>query len=143
VGFFDRAGDREAKREVENAALHAERDRLAALPLADLADEVLQRVFSGEGEGAEEGRCARGDLVGHWDPSESIFGIDYEPRMEIEEIVLEGMQLLERACLVRWHLENRIIADDVKFEVVLTRLGRRALGDGSAGRLVRANRVDG
>lgn len=114
MGLFG-GGDKAA----ENEAIRAERDRLAALPLVDLAEEVLRRLYTGDGPGADGGRVALRDL----------------PRGEVGDIVLEGVQVAEHACLVRWQFEG---GDRSTTVLVITRVGRQALADGAVRRLLGA-----
>lgn len=134
MGLFGSA-EKDAKKAAENAALHEVRDRLAALPLVDLADEVLRTTFAGSGPGAADGLVAREQILQPFDPTESIFGIDDRAKAELEQIVLEGVQILEHACLVRWDVTGN---DHVSRTLYLTRVGRQALADGTVRTLLGA-----
>ena len=95
MGFFGRGEKKEAAR----AAAVAEQERLAALELPDLAEEVFRRGFGtgGPGEQLEIKVNALFDLFA---PLEGGFGGDVKPRLAIENLITEAVGELERAGLV-------------------------------------------
>lgn len=130
MGLFG-GGDKAA----ENEAIRAERDRLASLPLVDLAEEVVRRLFTGDGPGTGPGWVPSFEVWSFFDPGSSLFGVDDAAKAQIRDIVLEGVQVAEHACLVRWQFEG---GDTSSMSLVVTRLGRQALADGAVRRLLGA-----
>ena len=133
MGLFGNNAEKDAKKAAENQALHDVRDRLAALPLVDLAEETVRTIFTGEGRGAESGGCGQGLITKHWDPTESFFGIDDSARNELDAIIREGLQVAEHACLVRWEVSG---GDTTSVTLKLTRVGHQALLDGTVRQLL-------
>ncbi len=129
MGLFGNNADKAA----ENQALYDVRDRLATLPLVDLAEEVVRTVFTGEGRGAASGGCSQGLLLKHWDPTESFLGIDYTAKEQLDALIREGLQVAEHACLVRWEVSG---GDTTSVTLKLTRVGRQALLDGTVRQLL-------
>src|SRR3954462_7338196 len=88
-------------KEEENAKLHAELARIEAMSLQQLAAEGMTRVFGPGGQGAEGGAVKLVDGAGAFNPAEGLFGIDDEALQAMYDVVAEGVQVLEHACLVR------------------------------------------
>ena len=113
------------KKEAEAAQVHAETERLGALPLPQLAREVMVRVYGPEGPGAG-GSADYQETLKPFDPTDTgIFpGVDKELRVPLEELVQEGMQQLTNSALVVAPLRG---GDITRPRYRLTRAGRAAL----------------
>src|SRR3954463_1948430 len=90
----------------ENDKLHAELQRISALPLPQLAGEVMTRVFGTGGQGEGGGTVKLQDVAGAFNPAEGSFGIDDDALRSMYEVVSEGVQVLEHVCLVRVIMSN-------------------------------------
>jgi hypothetical protein len=114
------------RRERDEMELRAELARLDALPLDDLADEVLRRVFGPDGR-ARDGVVPAEEAVVPFDPrGTGLFpGMPKDIREGHRELVEEGVQRLEQRGLVLVRVTGR---DQTKVALRLTRAGRRALG---------------
>ncbi len=108
----------------EKAARHAEIERLCALPVAQLAAEMMV-AFGPDGQhpGGEIGLGTR-DLIEYL--GASTHGPKFEP--DLEKPVREGLQRLEHANLI--YLQLLAPYGGV---FVITRLGRQALAEGNVG----------
>src|SRR3954453_22333496 len=115
----------------ENAKLHAELARIDALPLPQLAGEVMMRVFGPGGQGEGGGTVKPQDVAGAFNPAEGSFGIDDDALRAMYEVVCEGGQGLEHVCLVRVIMSNEPRGSVLYPWAVPTRLGRMALDRGS------------
>ncbi len=113
------------KEEARGAKVRAETERLAALPLPQLAQEVMVRVYAPDGPGAG-GSADYQDTLKPFDPTDTgIFpGVGKELRVPLEELVQEGMQQLTNSALVVVPLQGGDIA---RPRYRLTRAGRAAL----------------
>jgi hypothetical protein len=100
MGRFGRGDDNDGKGE-GTAALHATRDRLAALPLAELADEILWQTF-GPGTGNEWQRLPIADVYKRFDPTGSgnFPGLPQPLVLEVQYLIEEGLQQLEHGALI-------------------------------------------
>jgi hypothetical protein len=110
-------------KQANEAAFHREVDRVNALPLAQLAAEVMRKAFTGA-----DGFITLGQAAGAFIPDGHEKGIDDADVQRIYEIVAEGIQVLEHACLVRmvFHGNDRSTAN-YHWDVTATRLGKNAL----------------
>jgi hypothetical protein len=115
----------------ENAKLRAELARIDALPLHQLAGEVMTRVFGPGGQGEGGGTVKLQDVAGAFNPAEGSFGIDDDALRAMYEVVCEGVQVLEHVCLVRVIMSNEPRGSVLYPWAVPTRLGRLALDRGS------------
>lgn len=92
------------KKDAETAALAAERERIEALPLDQLAEEVMVKVWGrgGTQDAYENENVAVQlyDVAKPFNPTESIFGVDLTPLNEIQQVLEEALQLLQHARLV-------------------------------------------
>ena len=115
------------KKEARGAEVRAEIERLGALPLAQLAQEVMLRVY-GRGPGAG-GSADYQETLKPFDPTDTgLFpGVDEQLRVALEELVQEGMQQLTNSALVVVPLRG---GDITTFRYRLTRAGRAALASG-------------
>jgi hypothetical protein len=113
----------------ENAKLHASLDRISAMPLADLAAEVLEKGFNGEGEGAGGNPTTIPTVGGYFNPAQGSFGIDDQALVDMGVVMAEAFQVLEHACLIRMEVAGSggIYGSNYR----TTRLGRDALANGT------------
>jgi hypothetical protein len=119
------------ERDARKAALEAEADRASALPLAQLAAEVMTKVFRVTEElRFEDGRYPGfGTLVSRFAPGTSHH--DEKLFQRFAELVGEGIQVLEHASLVRGP-----VATSGGDGYAVTRLGRAALERGAVERII-------
>jgi hypothetical protein len=117
--FFTSGDEKEANEQ----AFHREVERVGALPLAQLAAEVMRKSFTGT-----DGFITLAQAAGAFIADGHEKGIDDADRQAIYEIVAEGIQVLEHACLVRmiFHLDAGTSAN-YHWDVTATRLGKTAL----------------
>jgi len=109
------------------AKVRAETERLGALALPQLAQEVMVRVYAPDGPGAGGSANYPGMLKPFDIKDYGIFsGVDKELRVLLEELVQEGMQQLMNSALV---VVSRPFDVDLtlKPRYRLTRAGRAAL----------------
>jgi hypothetical protein len=111
----------------ENAKLRGELARIDALPLPQLAGEVMTRVFGPGGQGEGGGTVKLQDVAGAFNPAEGSFGIDDDALRGMYDVVCEGVQVLEHAGLVRVIMSNEPRGSVLYSWAVPTRLGRLAL----------------
>src|SRR3954451_242282 len=111
----------------DNAKLHAELARVDALPLPQLATEVMTRVFGPGGQGGEGGAVKLQDVAGAFNPAEGSFGIDDDALISLYKVTSEGVQVLEHAGLVRLEMGTEPRGSVLYTWAVPTRLGRLAL----------------
>ena len=123
------------KREAENDKLRAELARIEALPLKDLAVEVMNKGF-GPGGPAADAPGAPQHIAGAFNPAEGSFGIDDQALEDMFVVVVEGLQVLEHAGLVRFLIGGSGGVYDQFYTV--TRLGRAALQEGTVAQMVGA-----
>jgi hypothetical protein len=126
--LFGGGGEREAYA----AAVRAELERLGPLPLPQLAQEVMVRVYGPGGPG-QAGSADYQETLKPFDPTGTgIFpGVDEQLKTWLEELVQEGMQQLTNSALVVVPLRGGDIA---RPRYRLTRAGRAALTRLSTGR---------
>ncbi len=121
------------KREAENEKLRAELARIEALPLKDLAIEVMTRGF-GPGGPAADAPGAPQHIAGAFNPAEGSFGIDDQALQDMFVVVVEGLQVLEHAGLVRYLIGGSGGVYDQFYTP--TRLGRAALQQGTVAQVL-------
>jgi hypothetical protein len=129
------------------AQLQAELDRLNALPLKQLASEVMAKGFGPGGPGADDSGVTTGGPNMSSGPEASDIAYefvkyqDYYPAKptpddllwgQIVRLVAEGLQELEHASLVRAQMHT----DQNGFDYATTRLGRAALAQGAIDRVL-------
>lgn len=95
VGLF---GNKE-KKAAQSAALQAEYERLGALPLPELATEVMERGFGPGGPGGQL-EIKVNALFDLYAPMKSAFGVDFTPRLKIEDLLKDAAAALEHAGLL-------------------------------------------
>lgn len=131
MGLF---GTNEEK-DAENAAMVAELERLEALPLEQLAEEILVRGYGPGGPGERRGRARAAvrvqTLADLFQPARSVFGIDEKVRSAFPSLIAEGLQVLEHA---RWVLLEVQGGDYASAGYALTRAGAVALAGGQPAR---------
>jgi hypothetical protein len=120
MGLFGKNDEKEA----ENAAMKAEYARLEALPLEQLAEEILVRVYGDGGVGDDGGSVTLTQITAALNPATSVFGIDEKVRSAFPPLVSEGVQVLEHA---RWIVGRFSGGDISSMGWALTRAGRAAL----------------
>jgi hypothetical protein len=124
------------------AAMQAEYERLNAMPLADLATEVMARAFGPQdpGSGHDPTTVAHGSTktslsansISQLFIAEFVFGWnergpeDTVLRDRIVDLVAEGLQVLEHALLVRCQIYSEV----GRFYWAATRYGRAVLDQG-------------
>jgi hypothetical protein len=116
------------KHDAENEKLSAELARIEALPLKELAGEVLTRGF-GPGGPAAAAPGAPQHIAGAFNPAEGSFGIDDQALRDMFVVVSEGLQVLEHAGLVRCMIGGSGGVYDQFY--TLTRLGEATLQQGT------------
>jgi hypothetical protein len=116
------------KKEARSAEVRAEIERLGALSLPQLGEEVMVRVYSRGGPG-EGGSADYQETLKPFDPTDTgLFpGVDKELRVTLEELIQEGMQQLTNSALVVVPLRG---GDIIRPSYRLTRAGRAALDSG-------------
>lgn len=125
MGLFGRDG-KDDKPNEKTAALHATRDQLAALPLPDLAELVLQRAF-GPGTGNEWQRLPIADVYKPFDPTGSgtFPGLPQPLVLEVQYLIEEGLQQLEHDA----HIVQGVLGSNYSSAAFhLTRAGAARLG---------------
>jgi hypothetical protein len=104
--------------------VRSETDRLSALPLGQLAAEVIARGFDLEDKG-DHGRTSVHEMALRMVPDYLFQSQDQI--WELQELIGEGVQLLEHARLV----QCTVVGTDRRIQWVLTRRGRQAVADGT------------
>lgn len=131
MGLFGNNDEKDA----ENAAMAAELERLEALTLEQLAEEILVRGDGPGGPGERTGRTRTAvrvqTLADLFQPGSSIFGIDKEVRKAFPDLIAEGVQVLEHAGWLAMEFQG---GDYASVGWALTRAGATALAGGQAGR---------
>ena len=127
------------------AAMQAEIDRVTALPLPRLAAEVMSKGFGPDGPGgpgqpgtleAPTGNPASRTTVGsigtRFTAAYQARAVSWDMQAALNQILAEGLQLLELAALVR--AESHANVSGLCY--VATRRGRTALAAGEVERIV-------
>ena len=116
------------EKQARDAEVRAEIEHLGALPLPQLAQEVMVRVYGSDGPGAG-GSADYQETLKPFDPTDTgLFpGVAKELRVPLEELVEEGMQQLTNSALVVVPLRG---GDITRPRYRLTRTGRAALESG-------------
>lgn len=133
MGLFSKdKDDKPDKKELLNQEMRAELARLEALPLPQLAEEILVRGYGPEGLGDDGSAVTVTALTRVFNPAgTTVFGIDESVRSRYEPLLAEGLQLLEHA---RWLTVRLVGSDHTSLGYALTRAGRAALAGGQAAR---------
>jgi|SRR4051794_38979877 hypothetical protein len=114
------------KHEEENEALRDEVQRVSLLAPQALAAEVMTKGF-GPGGPADHAAAELQNIAGAFNPAESMFGIDDDALVALAQIVAEGVQVLEHACLVRFVFSG---GDISRMYWTATRAGQAAIDSG-------------
>jgi hypothetical protein len=146
--------DKQARTEQWRAAMQAETARLGALPLEELAIEVMIRGFGPGGPGADDNAISLGQANVGAGPTAGDISLQFVPdrgfsfpvptpedvqlRERITRLVAEGLQELEHASLVRCQLHTAMGA----FDWAATRRGRAALERGAVEHIMRTRAPD-
>ena len=121
-----------------SGALTDELDGLDALPLTQLASQVMSKGFGPGGPGADEdGTVTIGgmnvnagptipQIAVELVPGIAARGVDDQVRQRLFRLVAEGLQALEHAGLIRVQMHTSMNS----FDFALTRAGRAALERG-------------
>jgi hypothetical protein len=121
--------------------IDAESNRLEALPLSKLAEEILRTAFSAEYEPdrgmLEVAHIVDAFLPPHGDWAGAIYKAPPPPEglLRLRDVVREGLQVLEHAGLLMVKGYN-IQGDFFQYGYVTTRRARAALSDGSLERIL-------
>jgi hypothetical protein len=115
--------------EAANAAFRAEVERLEALPMAQLAAEVMVRVF---GPGTSGHPYLNSGIVGIFTPKDA-YGKDINDlKRRLHHVLVEGLQVLEHQSLIC--IYHR---DDISYAP--TRRGQAALEAGAVEQALRGD----
>jgi hypothetical protein len=113
------------KRKERSAGIEAELERLAALPLPDLAEETMTKGFAGT-----DGYVSVPEVSAALMAAAGCEGLSQEQQLRLNGLVFEGAQILEHACLIRWVFHGSGGDHAVyHFDVMATRLGFKALAE--------------
>jgi hypothetical protein len=148
----DGTGDLEPEDQESSAQLDAELARLSSLSLPQLACEVMAKGFTAAYDPGARGREV-GDLTEKYSPSPPVklkdLGLKAQreadaeaqdpsspraKRLQLEDLLAEGMQALEKALLVR--VAENFYGEMTHFGYKTTRLGRAALQQNAVERIV-------
>ncbi len=138
--MFGSKEDKERDKQGATAAVVSEADRLEALPMIELAAEVMKAAFGPGGPGAGDDNTVtvggtvtvsgaplgRGLLLNQIAGAFDREGSDMTQSRRLQRLVAEGVQLLENAALVR-PVVGGPAGGGANFSYALTRLGRRGL----------------
>jgi hypothetical protein len=137
MSLTGKAADIWAGKKADNDGLNAEVERLGSLTLDQLGAEVLAKGFGPEGPGTPAYTDA-GDIAGAISGPYQGRGDDEAANEQLYELVAEGVQVLEHACLVRpvFHGQG---GDFSSYNLGwgATRLGRDAIERGAVERVLR------
>ena len=120
----------------ENAKLHAELERIQALPLNEIAAEVLEKAFSPGTPGADGKPTTIPEVGLPFNPAEGSFGIDDQALVDMGFVMAEAVQVLEHACLVRMEVAGSGGVYGSNYRT--TRLGQQALTAGTVKKILDA-----
>lgn len=125
------------------AAAAAEIERLSSLPLAQLGAEVMMKGFGPDGPGGpgkpgtleapyelSAERVGLAQVTRAVTPLYAAKGVGPDSEHKLAQIVAEGIQVLEKACLVRTSWNGG------QDNILATRLGRATLEQGTLERVL-------
>lgn len=116
------------KREAANQELAAEVARLQALPLPELAEQTIAKVFGPGGLGADGTWLSVPQVAGALIPGDTMRGLDQAKVWEMNELAGEALQVAEHAGLVRFSLLiDEGTNNNYQLRYAMTRHGRIAL----------------
>lgn len=126
MGLFGGGEKRRERRAAENARNHAEHARVGAMPLPELAAEVMERGF-GPGTVGDERGTTVGELLDGYMPVGVVLGLDHAPRSATKGLLNEALQALENRGLLVSETHG---GGDYAIRVFYrkTRAGEQALG---------------
>ena len=137
MSLADKAADIWAGKKADNAGLNVEVQRLGTLTLHQLGAEVMAKGFGPGGPG-DGGYTDMADIAGAF--TQPYQGRDYDQAADEQlcEMVAEGIQVLEHACLVRPVFHGQGGDHSVHYDLgwSATRLGRAALERGAVERVL-------
>jgi hypothetical protein len=112
------------------AELQAQVTRLAALPLAGLGSEVMSSVFGASAPGADGSALTITTAANEFITDSAAWCNDDATREQLVEVVGEGLQVLEHACLVG---QQVVLVGNEHWALgwKLTRTGAAALAQGT------------
>jgi hypothetical protein len=141
--------DKQQRIEQWRLAMQAELGRLSALPLEELAIEVMVRGFGPGGPGADDDTISLGQANVGAGPTAGDISMRFVPdrgfafpvptpddvqlREQVSRLVAEGLQELEHASLVRCQMHTSMGT----FDWTATRRGRAALQSGAVEHIMR------
>jgi hypothetical protein len=150
MGLF--GGKKQDAWEQANPELDGELERLSALSLPQLAAEVMTKGFSSNYDPSDEGRDTVGIAGEFWSPPgmtlrDTTVGAQVRAAREVsdptstrakflqlQDLVGEGLQTLEKATLIQQKTSFTGVATSVGY--VTTRLGRDALAQNGVDRVL-------
>jgi hypothetical protein len=146
--------DKQERTEQWRAAMRAELGRLGALPVEELAIEVMIRGFGPGGPGADDDAISLGQANTGAGPTAGDISLRFVPdrgfafpvptpedvqlRERITRLVAEGLQELEHASLIRCQLHTAMGS----FDWAATRRGRAALERGAVEHIMRTRALN-
>ncbi len=140
--LFGSKDDRAEKEAAAGAALQELVDGLDALPLHQLAVEVMSKGFGPGMPGAADTTTVGGpnadagttvaDIATELAPGGSTDGAGDQLRLRLYRLIAEGLQQLEHAALIRAQMHTEMGSLDY----AITRLGRTALERGAVDRVL-------
>jgi hypothetical protein len=140
---FGDKGEKGWENQAAHAAALAEVERLEALPLMQLAGEIMTRGFGPGGPGASRPGVVYGRKVISVYAIARTFDPDPLRDRELEErlnvLIAEGVQALEHGALVFLSSADQGLD---RSQYALTRLGRSALQNNAVERVLRGNSLD-
>jgi hypothetical protein len=120
-------------RDEENDKLRAEVDRISALPLQQLAAEVMVKAFGPGGPGADK-PTGMGTIAGAFNPAMISVGIDENALDVCYRVIAEAVQVLEHACLVRSDISGGGSVYGIVWNA--TRYGQQAIAQNAVERIL-------
>jgi hypothetical protein len=141
--------EKQQKLDEWRSAVQAVYERLDALPLPELAAEVMIQGFGPGGPGADDDKISLGQANIGAGPSANDISFEFAPkcpfmlgptlddmklRGQIAKLVAEGLQELEHASLVRCQMHT----SSGYLDWAATRRGRAALESGDVERILQA-----
>jgi hypothetical protein len=145
--------DKQEHLEQWRLAMQTAFERLSALPLIELATEVMVKGFGPGGPAADDDAITLGQANANAGPTAELISFEFAPergftfplptpedfklRERIAKLVAEGLQELEHASLVRFQMHTAM----GYLDWAATRRGRAALERGEVERILRATGV--
>jgi hypothetical protein len=146
--------DKQQRTEQWRLAMQAELSRLSALPVEELATEVMMRGFGPGGPGADDDAISLGQANVGAGPTAGDISLRFVPdrgfafpvptpedvrlRELMTRLIAEGLQELEHASLVRCQVHTAMGS----FDWAATRRGRAALERGAVDHIMRTRALN-